>query len=227
MAMDAHLDDPQISPERRGGERRALRLAAETATGGGEPVNAVILNLSESGLLLETEAPLAPGEPLDVVLPEAGTCPATVIWAGHGLAGCKFDRPLGRAALSAAVLRSEPPESDVPPGGESFGQRLRRLREARGLHMVKLAQLVGVSRPTMWSWESDRSRPQPRFLAALAEALRVPEAELQAGRDAAAPARVPHAGSDPRLARAIERHRAAIAELLRVSPEQVEITVRF
>lgn len=119
-----------------------------------------MLNLSDSGLLLETEASLKPGEALDVVLPEAGMRTARVVWAGHGLAGCKFDAPLGKSALSAAALASV-------PVSETMGQRLRRLRRERGDSMVRLAQHLGVSKQTLWNWETDRTLPQPRFLAEL------------------------------------------------------------
>ena len=216
--MDAHLDDPQTARERRGGLRRALRLEAGAARGG-EAVNAVVLNLSDSGLLLETEAPLKPGEALDVVLPEAGTRTARVVWAGHGLAGCKFDAPRGKSALSAAALASA-------PVNETMGQRLRRLREDQELSMVRLAQRLGVSKQTLWNWETDRTLPQPRFLAALAEALLVPEGELGAARENDPSLKAPE---DPDASRdaAIAHHKARIAELLGVEPEQVEIVVRY
>jgi len=216
--MEAYLEEPEGAPERRGGLRRALRLEAGAARGG-EAVNAVVLNLSDSGLLLETEAELTPGETLDVVLPEAGTRAARVVWAGHGLAGCKFDAPLERSALSAAALRSA-------PVAQPFGARLKRLRAERGLTAMQLAQRLGVSKQTLWNWETDRTLPQPRFLAALAEALLVSEGELGAARESDPSLTAPE---DPDASRdeAIAHHKARIAELLGVEPGQVEIVVRY
>lgn len=179
----------------------------------------MVLNLSDSGLLLETDAPLAPGEALDVVLPEAGTRTARVVWAGHGLAGCKFDTPIGRSALSAAALASAPVD-------ETMGQRLRRLREDQELSMVRLAQRLGVSKQTLWNWETDRTLPQPRFLAALAAALAVKETELGAAR-AADPTLAGQADPADGREAAIAHHKARLAELLGVEPEQVEIVVRY
>jgi hypothetical protein len=80
-------------------------LAAEPESGASP---ALVYNLSERGLLLETRAQLRRGDLLVVDLPEAGATPAQVIWARQGFAGCEFERPLSSAAVSAALLRSDP-----------------------------------------------------------------------------------------------------------------------
>ena len=61
---------------------------------------------------------------------------------------------------------------------ESFGERLRRLRDGRGLTLRELASALGVSAPAVSKWEHGSSKPRPRLRSALAEALAVSEAEL-------------------------------------------------
>src|SRR5690606_28033697 len=85
---------------------------------------------------------------------------------------------------------------------------------------------LGVSKQTLWNWETDRTLPQPRFLAALAEALMVPASELGDARAADPTLAGPADPADGRDA-AIAHHKARLAELLDVEPGQVEIVVRF
>src|SRR3546814_10277212 len=82
---------------------------------------------------------------------------ATIVWRSEALAGCRFDRPLARAALSAAQLRNPLPQ-DVDPAGvaagsEMLADRLRRLRQERGLSRVELSNRTGFSKPSIWAWE--------------------------------------------------------------------------
>ena len=63
-------------------------------------------------------------------------------------------------------------------GREPFGQRIRRLREERGLTQRSLAAQVGVAQASVHDWE--RGHSQPIFAAgvALAKALGVTAEEL-------------------------------------------------
>ena len=90
----------------RRGARRSLRLEVGTTSSSQEGTPALIRNLSESGLLLETKARLSLGERVAVDLPEAGVTIATVIWSDGGFYGCEFIRPVTKAAVSAALLRA-------------------------------------------------------------------------------------------------------------------------
>lgn len=107
MALNAALVSYAQSDERRGSGRRTLRLQlpAMSETGASP---ALVYNLSERGLLLETDTSLQLGDVLIVELPEAGATPAEVIWARDGFAGCRFGKPLPAAAVSAALLRADP-----------------------------------------------------------------------------------------------------------------------
>jgi len=108
MALLAQIRTEPQPQERRTRARRTLRLETMVGPDG----RAVIRNLSETGLLLETSEPLNVGEPLAVELPEAGAVQAEVVWARAPFFGCEFARPVGRGPVSAALLKSpieEPP----------------------------------------------------------------------------------------------------------------------
>ena len=98
--------------EQRAADRRILKLEARAATPVGRGgVN--VHNLSPTGLMIEGKARLEAGHEIEVELPGGTTHRARVIWAEDGLAGCRFARPLSKAQLSAALLRSEPREAVV------------------------------------------------------------------------------------------------------------------
>lgn len=54
---------------------------------------------------------------------------------------------------------------------QSFGHRVGQRRRERGLSRTKLAEVMGVSRPTVSRWELDMNRPSADTLLALALAL--------------------------------------------------------
>jgi len=95
--------------------RRRLRLPLEGSIKGG---GALLHNLSESGLLLETSDELAVDEVIQVDLPDAGERPAKVVWHSGQLFGCQFLQPISKGAVSASVLRASPigmADSVFPP----------------------------------------------------------------------------------------------------------------
>ena len=87
----------------RATSRRPLKLGAKLV---GTRHETVIHDLSETGILIETEADLATFEQLQLDLPEMGPTLATVMWSSGRFFGCEFHQPLGRAAISAALLRN-------------------------------------------------------------------------------------------------------------------------
>lgn len=99
-------------------------------------------------------------------------------------------------------------------------RRIVALRSTRKLSRKKLADAVGVSVPTLWAWETGRKKPRPVNLAALAQAFAVSERELVAGGGRAAGAD----GLDD-LKRYVEEARRSIADLARVDPEKVRISI--
>jgi len=100
----------EIITERRIGNersavRRRLRLGV-SASASGDVAMALILNLSETGLLIETLVELAVGETLRIEFPDAIAATARVIWTEGYLAGCEFVEPVSTGAVSAALLMS-------------------------------------------------------------------------------------------------------------------------
>ncbi len=65
----------------------------------------------------------------------------------------------------------------MKPGTPFFvGPRLREAREARGLSVATLADLVDVARETIYQIEADRITPGPALFSSLQDALRMPPA---------------------------------------------------
>src|SRR5690348_14486107 len=87
---------------RRSAPRRKLSLGAVLADTGDE---AVIHDLSTTGILIETRAALATFEQLQLELPETGQVVATVMWNSGQYFGCEFHKPIPQAAISAALLQ--------------------------------------------------------------------------------------------------------------------------
>lgn len=171
---------------RRRAVRHELKLNASSEAAPDDASEAVIHNLSPSGLLLETPAKLSVGQEVVIDLPETEPSTARVVWENDKFFGCEFDSPLPPAAVSAARLRSELPAAsatfndDVDAGASlpAFGRRLQRMRKDRGFTVVELARRMNVSRPTVWSWEAGKSSPRTSKLATLSEILDVSEDEL-------------------------------------------------
>ncbi|ARU17763.1 PilZ domain-containing protein [Croceicoccus marinus] len=91
--------------------RRIIQIEVEARTGhDGSP--AIVRNLSETGLLLETRASLEPNDILYIDLPISGECAAEIVWIDGVRHGCRFLAPIPKATVSAAELLS--PHLDRP-----------------------------------------------------------------------------------------------------------------
>ena len=114
MPLPAEIEKVQATTDQRGYCRRTLRLRVE-----GElslhATEAIICNLSEQGLLLESTTELTVGERLHVELPGSGMRSAIVVWNRDHLYGCEFPIPITNATVSAMLLRA-PAESIVQDG---------------------------------------------------------------------------------------------------------------
>lgn len=55
----------------------------------------------------------------------------------------------------------------------TLGNRLARLREEEGISQERLGELLGVTRQTVSSWETDKLLPKPENLRALCRCFRV------------------------------------------------------
>ena len=105
LPLSAQLVRSRNSGEARAADRRILQLSV-TASTSDESTEALIYNLSERGLLLETSADLRVGDSLNVELPNVGEVVAAVVWSRDAFFGCEFDSAISKAVVSAALLRS-------------------------------------------------------------------------------------------------------------------------
>lgn len=103
MSVAAHFANSRSHGELRQSKRRELRLGASSA---GDPVT--ILNISSTGMLIESRTTMLIGSTFLVQLPNLASLTAEVVWNRGDFYGCEFDRSISGAVLSAALLQSEP-----------------------------------------------------------------------------------------------------------------------
>ena len=211
--------------------RRQPRLVLRLNTGvgqAGRAFDAEVLNLSRNGMLVRTGAELSLDDPLEVVLPQSGAVRAKVVWFADELYGCSFPEPISEEEMQAAndVASIEDGEGAARFGvdHETLGQRIKRLRVASGNSMRAFAELVGVSKPTLWKWEGDQVRPRHETMQRLASQLGVTELELVYG----APGRsnpAPNEDTNASLADIVRACRQRIAKAAGVDTACVEINI--
>ena len=109
MPLVAQIRTYQDTHDERTASRRLLRLHVPVFASG-DDLQALVHNISERGLLLECSMLLQEGDLLVVDLPETGATTAEVVWARDGFAGCEFEEPVTKAAISAGLLKSPPQE---------------------------------------------------------------------------------------------------------------------
>lgn len=103
LPLIAELRTEARASDRRVAARRTLKLEVESSNAFGS-TRALIHNLSQTGLMIETSAWLSIGDIIDVELPQAGAVAARIVRAGGTLFGAEFLTPVSRAAVSAALL---------------------------------------------------------------------------------------------------------------------------
>jgi len=221
MAMTVYLNDAPRSAGNGRASRRQLRLPLHGSKATGAEIEALVHNISATGMLVESKLPLEIGEVVDVNLPHSGKTATKVIWTSGGLAGCQFEMPISPATLSAAQLRSvigpdaHAPDDLPPPAAESFGVRLQRLRTAKQLTQGQLAVQLGVSEPSISAWELDKARPKAGRIEALSVALGVEIPEIL-GFD-----------EGENLRDLVARAKEQIAKAAGVSPANVKFTIEM
>lgn len=232
MPIHGMLEPQNPAGGQRGDERVRMRLEAPGSLEQGEGTTVVIHNLSASGMLIETASDLDVGQHIMVALPEAPDVSATVVWRSGALAGCRFDQPLPRRALSAAQLRNPlPTEIDPARDGagayETLPQRLFRLRHERGLSRAALSERTGFSRPSIWAWETGKTVPRRGNLVTLADVFGLGVDDLIFGDVLAlAHGAVPAAGQE-RVRDAVQSSRERIAAAAGVEPDDVKISIEY
>jgi hypothetical protein len=128
VTLLARFEQAGDAAERRGSERRGLKLAITASVPESPELAVAIHDLSETGLLLETPIPLASGQTFQAFLPLAGAVEATVVWSSHQFHGCEFAQRVPRAAVSAALLKSDGAGAEAKPLGGT-GDVLSQLRD--------------------------------------------------------------------------------------------------
>jgi transcriptional regulator with XRE-family HTH domain len=185
MVIQAQLKHRRQSQTQRRDVRRKMRLSVAGRTGDGRTGEVQIHDLSTSGILVQTEEPLAIGEIIEVELPRTGVHHIEVVWASGTFFGCRFLEPVPPAAVSAAQLSSAPerlPQRKVPEERQrdagNFGVRLAALRVARGWAIETLAEQLGVSRQAVWYWETGQRLPRAEHFRKIIEVMDLQEQEL-------------------------------------------------
>lgn len=221
MAMTVYLNNAPRSVGKGRASRRQLRLPLHGSKATGAEIEALVHNISATGMLVESKVPLEIGELVEVNLPHSGKTATKVIWTSEGLAGCQFEMPISPATLSAAQLRGvvgpDPyaSEDQPTPAAESFGVRLQRLRTAKELTQGQIAAQLGVSEPSISAWELDKARPKAGRIEALSVALGVEISELLGF------------GEGENLNDLVARAKAQIAKAAGVSPANIKFTIEM
>lgn len=112
VPLAAEILTEKLNCDERAAVRRSLRLGV-SAYSTDHVTMALILNLSETGLLIETVLELAVGETLQVDIPEVSASTVRVVWTEGLLAGCEFVDAVSTGAVSAARLMSPIEAPDV------------------------------------------------------------------------------------------------------------------
>jgi hypothetical protein len=115
----------------RSAERRATEAPSTMRADGYTPVDVVVLDISRSGVRIQTDAALDIGQEITIGLAGAGVTHAFVAWARNGEYGCAFERPIApedeALAFSHAPVKmlgiTAPPRND---DGEDYLRELYR-----------------------------------------------------------------------------------------------------
>jgi hypothetical protein len=147
MQAYARLERVQ-GTSRRGSPRLKLSLDSSLA---GSGADVVIHDLSSDGILVETSASLRKGARIEVGLPEVGATIARVVWNSGDYFGCQFDKPIPRAALSAALLRNPFDAATAPPPLEEVSdEEALDFVDDRAPFAVRLRVILG-SAVVLWA----------------------------------------------------------------------------
>jgi len=145
--IHARIRARSAEAERRWQTRRDVTIAT-SAHARESGYDALIRNLSENGLLVETDAPLGVRDSFVVTLPDHGDCEAEVVWVKGALKGCRFHLPVPKCVVSALVLRS--PLGDAPHMFEELRSVRMAMAEEEERHMPSalsipaLVMLLGI-----------------------------------------------------------------------------------
>jgi len=101
MPMPPREAKIETSIDNRERRRHTLILDVEGRENGTASGAALVHDISDTGLLIETTCALAVGEVIEVTLPPMGVMEAEIMWDGGEIYGCKFTQEASKAAISA------------------------------------------------------------------------------------------------------------------------------
>jgi hypothetical protein len=107
------------SPDRRDALRWQVELPVSLGTDKG-PGNALVRNLSEGGMLIETDAISDVGASILIDLPGIDPIEGMIVWRKESLLGCSFANPIPTAVISAVLLQVPPQRAFDDPGQPEF-----------------------------------------------------------------------------------------------------------
>lgn len=115
----------------RTAERRPTDAPSTMRADNGAPVDVVVLDISRSGVRIQTDAELEVGQEITIGLAGAGVTRAYVAWAQGGEYGCAFERPIApedemRAFSRAPVKRLGVAAPSRQNDGEDYLRELYR-----------------------------------------------------------------------------------------------------
>lgn len=152
-AVRGRLDPTSSLSTGRTTVRRKLRLEAQGSTAS-DSANVSIIDISTTGLLLETTSDLRLGETIELDLPEAPGIRVVVKWSSGQLFGCQFKEPVSVAVVSGALLRAPagPPNSKaitLPDTADPADDVLEAKAEGKLPLAVRMRWIVGLA---LLSW---------------------------------------------------------------------------
>jgi len=129
----------------RASSRLKLSLGAVLPATGDE---VVIHDLSSTGILIQTNAELGASQRLELELPELGATVARIVWSSGDYFGCQFEKPIPKAALSAAVLRNPFEPAAAPAPAEAIydeGESAAEVEDDRAPFAVRMRVILGTT----------------------------------------------------------------------------------
>ena len=236
MSIHAAIVQEEASAGGRGNERVRVLLETSGMTQTADRIRVLIHNLSISGLLLETQFDLALGQQFVIILPETRDMVAKVVWRSGTLFGCSFDQPLSAPELRAVQLRYPLPtnigshsDSQTSQAHPLLPDRLRQIREKSGLSRAQLADIAGLSKPSIWAWETGKTIPREASLMAIANALGVSKEKFADGETShlnhADPEFSEYGEND--LQNTIEKSKRILSKVSGVSTSNIKISIEY
>lgn len=140
----ARISVPLSRTDRRRSRRRVISFGLDVSDEN-ESLSLLILNVSETGMQIQTIAKLGIGERLSVELPEAGSVEAEIRWRSRDRYGARFTTSIPQSVISAIQLASPAkPNEVVPARTESLENQYATNRDASTALLYGSMALAGI-----------------------------------------------------------------------------------